>query len=92
MLEQLIFEEIISRTERKNYSEFDVQETRISLASWGSIEDPLKPLGPSLHYDIEGFKEGPQLGARMGVSELFGLISVDFLQTGKFTPKIATHQ
>ena len=32
-----------------------LRDWRLS-ASWGTIESPSKPIGPSQHYRIEGFK------------------------------------
>ena len=37
-------------------------ETGVSRHHWAPIEGPLKPLGPSQHYHIGGFKRDPQLG------------------------------
>ena len=38
-----------------------VQETGDSRYLGGPTEGPTEPLGPSQHYRIEGFKEGPLL-------------------------------
>jgi len=38
-----------------------VRETGVSRHHGGSTKGPPKPIGPSQHYRIEGFKGGPQL-------------------------------
>ena len=64
---------------KKHPSDVKLSERLAFLGNHGSpIEDthPLKPLGPSQHHFIEGFKGGPPIGSPM-VLRFFSFASIN---------------